>query len=162
MKPLLSFSEWVRTQYQVIIISAVVLGLSLGIWTTKPGIFLAAGSYLLTFLMIIFISLTITPQQFKQVRYQPTAVAAGLLLNFVFMPLLCWGMARLFVSDSHLATGVILVGVVPCAGMAAVWTAFQKGDVPNYYENETGHERRSTLLITNQPCVKRHNNLPCQ
>jgi arsenite transporter len=29
-----------------------------------------------------------------------------------------------------LATGIILVGVVPCAGMAAVWTALLKGDVP--------------------------------
>lgn len=33
-------------------------------------------------------------------------------------------------SDPQLATGIILVGVVPCAGMAAVWTALLKGDVP--------------------------------
>jgi len=52
------------------------------------------------------------------------------VLNFVYMPLLCWALARLLVSDPHLATGIILVGVVPCAGMAAVWTALLKGDVP--------------------------------
>ena len=33
-------------------------------------------------------------------------------------------------NDVSLATGIILVGVVPCAGMAAVWTALLKGDVP--------------------------------
>jgi len=44
--------------------------------------------------------------------------------------LVCWTLARLLVQDADLATGIILVGVVPCAGMAAVWTALLKGDVP--------------------------------
>lgn len=130
MKCLLTLAEWVRKQYQVIIISAVVLGLLLGVWTPAPGKFLQNYSQALTFLMILFISLTITPQQFAMVRRQPLAVLAGLLLNFIFMPLLCWVLARLFVNDPQLAVGVILVGVVPCAGMAAVWTALLKGDVP--------------------------------
>ena len=130
MKPLLTIAEWVRKQYQTIIIIAVVLGLVLGIWTAAPGKFLQNYSQVLTFLMIFFISLTITPKQFVTVRRQPMAVLSGLLLNFAFMPLLCWALARIFVSDSQLAVGVILVGVVPCAGMAAVWTALLKGDVP--------------------------------
>ncbi len=75
-------------------------------------------------------SLTIPPRQFAQVSRQPWAVIAGLVLNFLFMPLVCWVLARLLVSDPALATGIILVGVVPCAGMAAVWTALLKGDVP--------------------------------
>jgi predicted Na+-dependent transporter len=80
--------------------------------------------------MIFFISLTITPSQFAQATRQPSAVLGGLLLNFTFMPLVCWALARMLVSDPQLATGIILVGVVPCAGMAAVWTALLKGDVP--------------------------------
>lgn len=129
-KRLLSLAEWVPKQYQTIIIFSVVLGLLLGIWTSAPGRFLQEFSQALTFLMILFISLTITPKQFSAIRRQPLAVISGLLLNFVFMPLLCWALARIFVSDSQLAVGVILVGVVPCAGMAAVWTALLKGDVP--------------------------------
>lgn len=127
---LLALAEWVRKQYQAIIIAAVALGLVLGFWTTAPGKFLQEYSQLLTFLMIFFISLTITPQQFSAVRRQPLAVFGGLILNFIFMPLLCWALAKLFVSDAQLSVGVILVGVVPCAGMAAVWTALLKGDVP--------------------------------
>ena len=130
MKQLLAFAEFIRKQYQSIIIGAVVLGLLLGMWTSSPGKALQSYSQALTFLMILFISLTITPHQFALVSRQPLPILAGLLLNFVYMPLVCWVLARLLVNDSQLAVGVILVGVVPCAGMAAVWTALLKGDVP--------------------------------
>ena len=126
----LSFAEWTRRHYQSIIITAVVLGLALGLVTVAPGRAVQPYSQALTFLMILFISFAITPRQFALVRRQPGAVLAGLVLNFVFMPLLCWALARGLVSDPELATGIILVGVVPCAGMAAVWTALLKGDVP--------------------------------
>ena len=130
MKPLLRFAEFVRAHYQSIILAAVAAGLGLGLWTTAPGRVLQGASQPLTFLMILFISFTITPRQFGLVVRQPGGVIAGLVLNFVYMPLLAWTLARLLVTDSQLATGIILVGVVPCAGMAAVWTALLKGDVP--------------------------------
>jgi len=127
---MMRFAEFVRKNYQTIIISTVVVGLLLGLWTSAPGKAIQPYSQALTFLMILFISLTITPRQFALVARQPGAIMAGLALNFVYMPLLCWALARLLVSDPALATGIILVGVVPCAGMAAVWTALLKGDVP--------------------------------
>ena len=124
------FAEFVRKNYQIIITATVIVGLLLGLWTTSPGKAVQGYSQALTFLMILFISLTIHPRQFALVVRQPFPVLAGLLLNFVYMPLVCWVLARLLVIDSQLAVGVILVGVVPCAGMAAVWTALLKGDVP--------------------------------
>ena len=124
------FAEFVRKNYQIIITATVIVGLLLGLWTTSPGKAVQGYSQALTFLMILFISLTIHPRQFAPVVRQPFPVLAGLLLNFVYMPLVCWVLARLLVIDSQLAVGVILVGVVPCAGMAAVWTALLKGDVP--------------------------------
>lgn len=127
---MIKFAEYVRKNYQVIILTAVVLGLALGTFTTLPGKVLQTNSQVLTFLMIFFISLTITPRQFFMVTRQPGAVAAGLGFNFLFMPVVCWALAKLLLADADLATGVILVGVVPCAGMAAVWTALLKGDVP--------------------------------
>jgi len=130
VKQLLYGAEFVRTHYQTIILVTVVVGLALGLWTTAPGKAIQPYSAALTFLMILFISLTITPRQFALVVRQPGAVLAGLLLNFAYMPLLCWALARLLVNDPQLTTGIILVGVVPCAGMAAVWTALLKGDVP--------------------------------
>lgn len=127
---MVKFSEFVRKHYQLVILLAVAAGLLLGVWSTAPGKAIQSDSQALTFLMILFISLTVTPRQFVQVARQPWAVLAGLVLSFLFMPLVCWALARLLVSDSTLATGIILVGVVPCAGMAAVWTALLKGDVP--------------------------------
>jgi predicted Na+-dependent transporter len=124
------FAEFIRKNYQTIIIVTVIVGLLLGLWTTAPGKAVQRYSQALTFLMILFISFTITPRQFALVVRQPVAVVAGLVLNFLYMPLLCWVLARLLVSDPQLFTGIILVGVVPCAGMAAVWTALLKGDVP--------------------------------
>jgi predicted Na+-dependent transporter len=129
MKPLLAYVRFIRDNYQSIIIAAVVLGLGLGLWTTAPGKVLQSWSQGLMFLMILCISLTIIPRDLVLVVRQPAVVGAGLALNFLFMPVVCWVLARLLVSDSQLATGVILVGVVPCAGMAAVWTALLKGDV---------------------------------
>lgn len=125
-----ALAEFVRSHYQAIIIVTVVVGLALGLWTTAPGKAIQPYSQALTFMMIFFISLTIAPRQFALVTRQPGGVVAGLLLNFLFMPLLCWALARLLVPNADLATGVILIGVVPCAGMAAVWTALLRGDVP--------------------------------
>lgn len=113
MQTLLKWAEFVRKHYQVIIISTVLIGLALGTVTTAPGHAVQQYSKALTFLMILFISFTITPRQFASVGRQPLAVSAGLALNFVFMPLLCWLLARVLVSDEQLATGVILIGVVP-------------------------------------------------
>lgn len=123
-------AEFVRVRYPAIIFATVGVGLGLGFWTTAPGLALQPYSQTLTFLMVLFISLTITPRQFIQVSRQPGSVAAGLALNFFFMPVLCWALALVLVPNADLATGVILIGVVPCAGMAAVWTALLKGDVP--------------------------------
>ncbi len=78
------------------------------VWTVAPGKAIQKYSQLLTFFMIFFISLTITPQQFVQVVRQPWAVLAGLVLNFLFMPLVCWVLARTMISDQSLAVELFL------------------------------------------------------
>lgn len=124
------FADFIRKHYQTVIIATVIVALLLGLWTTVPGKAVQRFSKTLTFLMILFISFTLSPRQFALVARQPGSVIAGVILTFVFMPLLCWALARLLVSDPQLTTGIILIGVVPTAGMAAVWTALLKGDVP--------------------------------
>ena len=52
-------------------------------------------------------------------------------MNFLFAPFLCWLLAALFLTDQPgFAVGLILMGAVPCAGMAMVWAGLLKGDVP--------------------------------
>jgi hypothetical protein len=52
-------AAWICEKYQVIIVVTVLLGLALGLWTTAPGQAILPYSQALTFLMILFISLTI-------------------------------------------------------------------------------------------------------
>ena len=130
MNVMLCAAEWVRRHYQAIILTALVIGFAAGAVTTVPERTLQPYTQTLTFFMLLFISYTITPRQFLTVSRQPWPVLAGLALNFLFMPLLAWGLAQLLINNPDFAVGLILVGVVPCAGMAAVWTALLKGDVP--------------------------------
>ncbi|MGQ9772595.1 bile acid:sodium symporter family protein [Chloroflexus sp.] len=130
MNAMLRAAKWVRRHYQAIILTALVISFAAGAVTTAPGRTLQPYTQTLTFFMILFISYTITPRQFLTVSRQPWPVLAGLALNFLFMPLLAWGLTQLLVNNPDFAVGLILVGVVPCAGMAAVWTALLKGDVP--------------------------------
>jgi ACR3 family arsenite efflux pump ArsB len=58
-------------------------------------------------------------------------IVCGLLLNFAFLPILCFLLAVSFLSSEPMwAVGFILMGTVPCAGMNVVWTGLLKGDVP--------------------------------
>ncbi|MGQ9616475.1 MAG: bile acid:sodium symporter family protein [Spirochaetota bacterium] len=130
MNLLLKYAKFIRTNYQSIIIFAVVSGLIIGIWTSTPGQWLQKYSSLLMFLMIYFMSFPIDAKEFGIVVSKPGGVIAGLLYNFAIMPLLCVAIAKVFIHNNMLATGVILIGVVPCAGMSAVWTGLLEGDVP--------------------------------
>jgi len=60
---MIRFAEFIRKHYQTIILSAVAVGLALGFLTTLPGKSIQGYSQALTFLMILFISLAITPRQ---------------------------------------------------------------------------------------------------
>ena len=57
--------------------------------------------------------LTLNLQDFKIVFSRPKDVIIGCLAQFTVMPLLAWGLARLFSLDEALALGVVLVGCCP-------------------------------------------------
>ena len=57
--------------------------------------------------------LTLNLQDFKIVFSRPKDVIIGCLAQFTIMPLLAWGLARLFALDEALALGVVLVGCCP-------------------------------------------------
>ena len=57
--------------------------------------------------------LTLNLKDFKIVFSRPKDVIIGCLAQFTVMPLLAWGLARLFSLDEALALGVVLVGCCP-------------------------------------------------
>ena len=51
-------------------------------------------------------------------------------LNFIFMPLLAFGIGKLLLPDKPLyALGLLLIGLIPTSGMTISWTGFAKGNV---------------------------------
>ncbi len=73
--------------------------------------------------------LTLNLQEFKIVFSLPKDVIIGCLAQFTVMPLLAWGLSRLFSLDEALALGVILVGCCPGGTASNVITYLAKGDL---------------------------------
>ncbi|MEJ5293438.1 MAG: bile acid:sodium symporter [Candidatus Methanosuratincola sp.] len=81
--------------------------------------------------MVWSMSVTIRFKELVRVTKKFRQIAVGLVLNFIFLPALCFALALVFLSVEPLwAAGFILMGTVPCAGMNVVWTGLLKGDVP--------------------------------
>ena len=72
--------------------------------------------------------LTLNLQDFKIVFSRPKDVIIGCLAQFTIMPLLAWGLARVFSLDEALALGVVLVGCCPGGTASNVITYLAKGD----------------------------------
>lgn len=66
---------------------------------------------------------------FKVVFTRPKDVVVGFLAQFTIMPLLAWGLTRLFNLPNELAIGVILVGCCPGGTASNVITYLAKGDL---------------------------------
>ena len=73
--------------------------------------------------------LTLNLHDFKIVFSRPKDVIIGCLAQFTVMPLLAWGLARLFQLDEALALGVVLVGCCPGGTASNVITYLSKGDL---------------------------------
>lgn len=129
----LRYAKVVRERYAIMIIATLIIALAIGLVTSEPGQFIKRFNVALIAIMIGAMGFTMT---FGSVwsalkRKCGSCITLGLLLNFLFAPLLCWALAAVFLSDQpDFAVGLILIGAVPCAGMALVWTGLLKGDVP--------------------------------
>ena len=73
--------------------------------------------------------LTLNLQDFRVVFSRPKDVIIGCLAQFTVMPLLAWGLARLFLLDEALALGVVLVGCCPGGTASNVITYLGRGDL---------------------------------
>ena len=73
--------------------------------------------------------LTLNLKDFKIVFSRPKDVIVGCLAQFTIMPLLAWGLAKVFQLDEALALGVVLVGCCPGGTASNVITYLAKGDL---------------------------------
>ena len=73
--------------------------------------------------------LTLNLNDFKIVFSRPKDILIGCLAQFTVMPLLAWGLAKVFQLDEALALGVVLVGCCPGGTASNVITYLAKGDL---------------------------------
>jgi len=131
MSVIMTYAKFIRENYTYIIITTLVIGVIAGFFTARPGVYIRQFNTPLIIIMIAAMGFTITFRSLGTAAKDWKGFSFGLVLNFLFAPFLCWLLALLFLSGhSDLATGLILIGVVPCAGMALVWAGLLKGDVP--------------------------------
>ena len=110
----------------VLVLAAAVLALTFpdALQQVRPTVI----NYLLGVVMF-GMGLTLNLQDFKIVFSRPKDVIIGCLAQFTIMPLLAWGLSRLFSLDEALALGVVLVGCCPGGTASNVITYLAKGDL---------------------------------
>ena len=80
-------------------------------------------------LIMFGMGLTLQMEDFRVVFSKPRDVIIGCVTQFTVMPLLAWGLTRLFALDDALALGVVLVGCCPGGTASNVIAYLAKGDL---------------------------------
>lgn len=114
----------------LIIMGAVAIGLAVG---QLPFAAECAEYTIVPFLLLMLYGLFLTiplrqlREAFKNIRF----LGASTLINFIWTPLLAWGLGAVFLSDHPaLWIGFIMLMVTPCTDWYLVFTSIAKGNVP--------------------------------
>ncbi len=83
----------------------------------------------LLMLVMFGMGLTLKIEDFRAVFTRPRDILTGCIAQFTIMPLLAFGLGKLFHLDNALLAGVILVGTCPGGTSSNVITYLSKGDV---------------------------------
>lgn len=125
MKLLATFTKTLGKYMGIIIIAMSILAMF------QPGVFTWATPYIVPLLGIAMfgMGLTLKVDDFKIILLRPRDIIIGTLAQFTIMPLLAYGLVKLFKLPPDLAIGVILVGTCPGGTASNVLTYLAKGDV---------------------------------
>ena len=111
------------------IISAIFIGLLLGQFSIFEK---HAESFVVPFLLVMLYGLFLAipldglKEAFKNIKF----LGANTVINFIWTPLLAWGLGTLFLADHPaLWLGFILLMVTPCTDWYLIFTSIAKGNV---------------------------------
>lgn len=125
----LKFCILCKNEYSKIIVATLLVAMASGIFTSSFGTMLKPLTVPLMMLMIASMGFTMTLKSFDPALREIRGFSFGMAFNFLLAPMLCYALS-LLVPVHELAVGLILIGAVPCAGMAIVWAGLLDGDVP--------------------------------
>lgn len=123
MKPIRDF--FIKYMALIVLIIAIIslFAPQSALWISTSWI-----NYLLMAVMF-GMGLTLKPESFVMVFKRPQDIFCGVAAQYTIMPLLAFGLSRLFGLDNALTAGVILVGTCPGGTASNVITYFAKGDI---------------------------------
>lgn len=114
----------------LIILSAVGAGLILGQFSMVEQ---NAESFIIPFILLmlygLFLAIPIQnlKDSFKNIKFLGTST----IINFVWSPILAWGLGAIFLSEHPaLWIGFIMLMVTPCTDWYLMFTAVAKGNIP--------------------------------
>lgn len=117
---------WLTNAFPVWVVAFSALAL------VQPAAFTwFSGPWIVWGLAVIMLGmgLTLTVDDFRAVGRLPKAVALGFVAQFTVMPLLGWGMGKLFALETPFAVGLILVACCPGGTASNVVTFLARGHV---------------------------------
>lgn len=114
-------------KYMAVIVLAIA---ALSLFVPKSTLWIQT-SWVNYLLMIVMfgMGLTLKLDDFKLVFTRPKDMIIGCASQFIVMPLLAFGLSRIFNLDPALTAGVVLVGTCPGGTSSNVITYLSKGDV---------------------------------
>lgn len=122
-------SHWLMAYAMSAMAVGLVAGYPLRDWAQQRadsiGMITTAAVFLVIYPMMVNLRVEALAKAGKNVR----GLSLALIYNFVWAPAVGYVLARLFLHDSLLALGFLLVMVVPCSSMSIAYTGLAKGDV---------------------------------
>lgn len=121
-----ALGEFVGKNMALIIVAVSVLALF------APGTCLWVQTSWINYLLMVVMfgmGLTLKPSDFAVVFKHPKDIIIGCLSQFTIMPLLAFGLGKMFGLETGLLAGVILVGTCPGGTSSNVITYLSRGDV---------------------------------
>ena len=113
--------------------SAMAVGLVVGYplrdWSGQRADSIGAVTTGAVFLVIYPMMVNLRVEALAKAGKNVRGLTLALIYNFVWAPAVGYVLARLFLHDSLLALGFLLVMVVPCSSMSIAYTGLAKGDV---------------------------------
>lgn len=104
----------------------------ISVWAVSaPDGFIALKPYIFPLLMSVMLGMgmTLSVNDFTQVWQKKSAVALGVSIQFVVMPLAAYALAQAFSLSTELTIGLMLVGATAGGTASNVMTYLAKGDV---------------------------------
>lgn len=114
-------------------VGSMAIGLALGRplvgWTQTHAATVKNLTTVAVFLIIYPMMVNIRLDALAKAGRNLRGLALAVGYNFLWAPLLGYALARLFLHDSMLALGFLLVMVVPCSSMSIAYTGLAEGDI---------------------------------